>query len=133
MSCLGKVILTMMLLIVVKFLLLVLVLVAIMQTPPTPLSHLFWSLPYPLWPQLLMSSMRASPMMRSSCWREISAPCTSSARRGGDHLGVASSATTPSTSSLTALRGRSSTPPTSTTTPSGTTIARAMTRRSTAS
>jgi hypothetical protein len=43
-------------------------LVAMKLTPPTPLSHLLWSLSYLLWPQLLMSSMRASPMMRSSCW-----------------------------------------------------------------
>jgi hypothetical protein len=50
-----------------KLLLLVLVLMAMMLTPPTPLSHLLWSLPCPLWPQLLMSSMRVSPMMRSSC------------------------------------------------------------------
>jgi hypothetical protein len=50
-----------------KLLFLVLVLMAMMLTPPTPLSHLLWSLPCPLWPQLLMSSMRVSPMMRSSC------------------------------------------------------------------
>jgi hypothetical protein len=48
----------------VKLLLLVLVLVAMMLTPPS-LSHLLWSLPCLLWPQLLMSSTRASPMMRS--------------------------------------------------------------------
>jgi hypothetical protein len=33
-------------------------------TPPT-LSHVPWSLPCLLWPQLLMSCTRASPMMRS--------------------------------------------------------------------
>jgi hypothetical protein len=43
------------------------------------------SLFYPLWPQLLMSSMRASPMTRSLYWRESSAPCTGSTRRGGNH------------------------------------------------
>jgi hypothetical protein len=31
---------------------------------PPPLSHLLWSLPCLLWPQLLRSSTRASPMMR---------------------------------------------------------------------
>jgi hypothetical protein len=57
-----------------------------------------------------------------------------SIRRGGDHLGAASSAMTPPISSLTALRGRSSTPPSiSTTTPSGMTTARATIRRSIAS
>jgi hypothetical protein len=68
------------------------------------------------------------PMMRSPYWRGSPEPCTISARRGGDHLGVASSEATPPTSSPTAPRGRSSTPPTGMTTPSGTTIARAMTR-----
>jgi hypothetical protein len=78
-----------------------------------------------------MSSTRASPMIRSSCWRESSSPCISYARRGGDHLEAASSAVTPPTSSPTAPRGRSSTPPpTSTTTPSRMTTARATTRRS---
>jgi hypothetical protein len=33
-----------------KLLILVLVLMAMMLTPPTPLSHLLWSLPCPLWP-----------------------------------------------------------------------------------
>jgi hypothetical protein len=69
----------------------------------------------PLCLQLLMSNMRASLMMRSPYWRESSMPCTSPARRGGDHLGAASSAVTPPTSSLTARRGRDLTPPTSTT------------------
>jgi hypothetical protein len=74
------------------------------------------------------------PTTRSPCWRESSAPCTSSARRGGDHLGTASSAATPPTSSPTVPRGKSSTPPTSITTPTGTTsAARATTRRSSAS
>jgi hypothetical protein len=36
--------------------------------PPTLLTHLLWSLSCPLWTQLLMSSMRASPMMRSPYW-----------------------------------------------------------------
>jgi hypothetical protein len=107
-------------------------LVATMLTPPAPLSHLLWSLPCPPCLQLLMSSTRASPTMRSPCWRESFAPCTSSVRRG-DHLGAASSAVTPPTSSPTAPRGRSSTPPTSMTTPSRTTTSRVMTRRSTAS
>jgi hypothetical protein len=40
-------------------------LMAMMLTRPVSLSHLLWSLPYPLWLQLLMSSMRASPMTRS--------------------------------------------------------------------
>jgi hypothetical protein len=74
------------------------------------------------------------PTMRSPCWRESSTSCTSSARRGGDHLGAASSVATPPTSSPTAPRGRSSTPPPiSTTTPSGTTTAKPTTRRSTTS
>jgi hypothetical protein len=71
--------------------------------------------------------------MRSACWRESFASCTSSTRRGGDHLGAVLSAVTSSTSSLTASRGRNLTPPTSTTTSSKTTIARPMTGRSTAS
>jgi hypothetical protein len=80
-----------------------------------------------------MNSMRASPTTRLPCWRESSEPCTSSARRGRDHLGAALSAVTPPTSSPTAPRGRSLTPPISTTTPSGTTTARATIRRSTTS
>jgi hypothetical protein len=73
-------------------------------------------------------------MMRSLCWRESSELCTCSARRGGDLLGAASSAATSPTLSLTAPRGRSSTPPPiSTTTPSRITTVRATTRRSTAS
>jgi hypothetical protein len=77
---------------------------------------------------LLMSSNRTSPTMRSSRWRESFVPCTSFARRGEDHLGVALSVATPPTSSPNVPRGRSSTPLTNTTTPSGTTIARAMIR-----
>jgi hypothetical protein len=74
------------------------------------------------------------PTTRLPSWRGSSEPCTSSARRGGDHIGAASSAVTPPTSSLTTPRGRSSTlPPTSTNTSSRTTTARAMTRRSTTS
>jgi hypothetical protein len=84
MNCLGRVVRTMMLLLLVRLFLLVLMLVAMWLTPPTLLTHLLWSLPYPLCPQLLMSSTRASPMTRSPCWRETSEPCTSSARRG-DH------------------------------------------------
>jgi hypothetical protein len=95
----------------------------------TPLSHLLWSLLYPLWLQLLMSSLGASPMMRSPCWRGSFEPCTTSARRGGDHLGAPSSVTTPPTSSPTIPRGRSSTPPTTTTISSGTTKARVTIRR----
>jgi hypothetical protein len=88
-----------------------------MLIPPTPLSHLLWSLLYLLWLQLLMSSMRASPMMRLPYWRESFKCCTSSTRKGRDHRGVASSAVTPLTSSSTTPSGRSSTPPpTSTTT-----------------
>jgi hypothetical protein len=41
---------------------------AMMLTAPTPLSHLHWSLPCLLWPQLLISNTRASPTMRSPCW-----------------------------------------------------------------
>jgi hypothetical protein len=37
-------------------------------TPPTLLTHLFWSLFCLPCVQLLMSSTRASPTMRSSCW-----------------------------------------------------------------
>jgi hypothetical protein len=77
-----------------------------------------------------MSSTRASPMMRSPYWRESFAPWTSSTRRGGDHLGAASSAATPPTSLPTKPRGKSSTPPTSTTTSTEMTPAtRAMIRR----
>jgi hypothetical protein len=55
-------------------------------------------------------------------------------RRGGDHLGVTLSAATPSTSSPTAPRGRSLTPPTSMTTSTRMTlVARTITRRSTTS
>jgi hypothetical protein len=103
-------------------------------TPPTPLSHLLWSLSCPLWPRLLMSSTRGPPSMRSPCWQGSFTLCTSSTRRGGDHLGAASSAATPPTSWPTALRGRSLTPPpTSMTVPSGTTTTRVTTRRSTTS
>jgi hypothetical protein len=59
-----------------------------------------------------MSSTRASPTMKSPCWRESSELCTGSARSGGDLLGAASSAATPPTSSPIAPRGRSLTPPT---------------------
>jgi hypothetical protein len=108
-------------------------LVAMMLTSPTLLSHLICSSPCLLWLQLLMSSMRASQMMRLPCWQESPVPCISSARRGGDHLGAASSAATSHISLPTAPRGRSSTPPTSTTTPTGMTpVTRAKVRRSTA-
>jgi hypothetical protein len=49
MNCPGKIVLTMMLLSLVKLWLLVLMLMAMMLTPPTPLSHLLWSLPCLLW------------------------------------------------------------------------------------
>jgi hypothetical protein len=89
--------------------------------PPTLLTHLIWSLLCLPCVQLLMSSMRACPMTRSPCWRGSSARCTDCTRRGGDLLGAAP-------------RGRSSTPPTSTTTATGTTPAiRVRVRRSTAS
>jgi hypothetical protein len=111
----------------------VLMLMVMMLTPPT-LSHLLCSLPCLLWLQLLMSSTRASLMMRSPCWKESATPCISSTRRGGDHLGAALSAVTPPTSSPTAPSGRRLTPPTSTTTPTGMTPAkRVTTRRSTVS
>jgi hypothetical protein len=104
-----------------------------MLTPPM-LSHLLWSLPCLLWLQLLMSSTRASPTTRLLCWQGSSVPCTSSTRRGGDHLGATLSATTPLTSSQIAPRGRSLTSPTSTTTATRTaTTTRAITRRLTAS
>jgi hypothetical protein len=134
MSCLGRVVRTMMLLLLVRLLLLVLVLVVMWLTPPTLLTHLLRSLLHLPCVQLLMSSTTASPTMRSPCWRESSARCTDSARRGGDLLGAALSAATPLTSSPTTPRGRSSSPPpTSMTTPSETTIARATIGRSTAS
>jgi hypothetical protein len=120
------------LLLLVRFWLLVLVLVVMMLTPP-PLFHLLWSLSCPLWLQLLMSSTRASLTMRTPCWRESSAPCTSSTRRGGDHLGVLASAATPPTSSPTVPRGRSSTPSISMTTTTEMTTARVTIRRRTAS
>jgi hypothetical protein len=50
-----------------KLLLLVFMLVVLMLTPPTPLTHLLWSLLCPPWTQLSMSSMRASPIMRLPC------------------------------------------------------------------
>jgi hypothetical protein len=112
-----------------KLKLLVLVLVAMMQTPPT-LSHLLWSLLCDLLLQLLMNSTRASPMMRLPCWRGSYVSCTSSAIRGGGHPGATSSAATPPTSSLTVPRGRSLTPPTSMTTPTGMTPAIRATTRS---
>jgi hypothetical protein len=74
------------------------------------------------------------PMTRLLGWQGRSVPCTSSTGRGGDHLGSASSVAAPLTSSPIAARGRSLTPPTSTTTPTGTTPATRMTtRRRTAS
>jgi hypothetical protein len=101
---------------------------------PTNSISWLWSLLCYLLLQLLMNSMRASLMMRLPCRQESSVPCTSSTRRGGDHPGAASSAVTPPTSSLTAPRGRISTPPTSMTTPTGMTPpSRVTTRRSTVS
>jgi hypothetical protein len=81
----------------------------------------------------MMSSTRASPTTRLSCWQESSVPCTSSVRRRGDHPVAASSAVTPPTSSPTVASGRNSTPPTSMTTPTRMTTATATTRRITAS
>jgi hypothetical protein len=49
MNYLERVVLTMKLLLLVRLLLLVLVLVAMMLIPPTPLSHLLWSLLCLLW------------------------------------------------------------------------------------
>jgi hypothetical protein len=133
MSCLERVVQTMMNLLQVRLLLLVLMLVAMWLIPPTLLTHLLWSLLCLPCVQLLMSSTRASPTMRSPCWQESSELCTGSAMRGGGLLGAVSSAATPPTSSPTTLRGRSSTPPTSTTTITGTTPAtRVRSRRSTA-
>jgi hypothetical protein len=104
-----------------------------MLTPPT-LSHLLWSLAYPLCLQLLMSSTKTPLTTRLPCWHESSVPCTSFTRIG-DHSEVVLSVETPLTSSPTTPRGRSSTPPTRTTTPTGTTpVTRATTtRRRTAS
>jgi hypothetical protein len=135
MNYLGRFIRIMMHLILAKLLFPVLMLVDMMLTPPTLLTYLLWSLPCPLWSQLLISSMRASPMTRSPCWRESSALYTGSTRRGGDHRWAASSAATPPTSSPNAPSGRCSTrPPTSTTTTTGTTpVTRARARRSTTS
>jgi hypothetical protein len=132
MSCLGRVIQTMMLLLLVRLLLLVCVLVAMWLTPPALLTHLLWSLFCLPCVQFLMSSTRASPTMRSPCWRESSKLYTSSARRGG-LLGAALSAVTPPTSSPTASRRRSLTPPISTTTTTGMTPATRARVRSTAS
>jgi hypothetical protein len=99
---------------------------------PTNTISFLWSLLCLLLLQLLMSSTRASPMMRLLCWQGSFISCTNSARRGGDHPGAVSSVATPLTSSLIAPRGRSLTPPTSTSTPIGTTPAtRATTRRRT--
>jgi hypothetical protein len=108
----------------------VLALVAMMLTPP-PLSHLLYSLSCLLWLQLLMSSTRASLTTKLPCWQGSFAPCTSSARRGGGHPGATSSAATPPTSSPTASRGRSPTPPTSMTTPTRMTPATRATIRTT--
>jgi hypothetical protein len=116
MSCLGRVVQTMIHLLLVRFLLLVLVLVPMCLTPPTLLTQLLWSLLCLPYVQLLMSSTRASPMMRLPCWRESFELCIGSVRRGGDLLRAALSAVTPLTSSPTTLSGRSLTPPTSTTT-----------------
>jgi hypothetical protein len=101
-----------------------------------PTNTVSSSLEFPclLWLQLLISSMRVSPMMRSLCRQGSFAACTSSIRRGEDHPGAASSAATPPTSSVTTPIGRSSTPPTRMTTPTGmTTGTKTTTRRWTAS
>jgi hypothetical protein len=112
----------------------VLMLVAMMLTPPTPPSHLFL--------EFVLSSLAAAsdeqyesiPDDEIPCWLESFTPCTGSARRGGDHLGTALSVVTPPTSSPTAPRGKSSTPPpTSMNIPSGTITTRAMIRTCTAS
>jgi hypothetical protein len=124
----------MMLLLLVRFLLLVLILVAMCLTPPTLLTHLFWNLLCLLYLQLLMSSTRASPTMRSSYWRESSALCICYKRRGGDLLETASSTMIPLTSSLTAPSKRSLTHSTSTTTTIGTTpVTSVRAKKSTAS
>jgi hypothetical protein len=73
------------------------------------------------------------PMTRLLCWQGSFMPCTSSARRG-DHPGAALRVAIPLSSSLIAPGGRSLTPSTSTTTPTGMTLAiRATTRRRTTS
>jgi hypothetical protein len=134
MSCIERVIRTMMLLLLVRLLLLVLVLVAMWLTPQTLLTHLLCSLFCIPCVQLLMSSTRASPTTRSPFWRGSSALCTNFIGRGGGLLGAASSAVTPLTSLPTAPRGRSLTPPTSTTTTTGMTPATSVrVRRSTTS
>jgi hypothetical protein len=68
------------------------------------------------------------------CWQGSSVPCTSSARRGGEHPQPILSAATPLTSSLITPIRRISTPATSTTRPiETTTTTRVTTRRRTAS
>jgi hypothetical protein len=69
------------------------------------------------------------PMMRLLLWQGSSLPCTSYARRGGDHPGAASSVVTPLISSPIAPRGRSSSPPTSMTTQTETTTTTRVIRR----
>jgi hypothetical protein len=72
------------------------------------------------------------PIMRSPYWRGSSALYTGFTRRGEDHRGIASSAVTPPTSSLTAPSGTSMTSPTSKIiTTEMTPAARVRTRRST--
>jgi hypothetical protein len=68
--------------------------------------------------------------MRLLCWKGSSVPCTSFVRREGDHLGAALSMMTSLTSSPIAPRGRSPTPPISTTMPTEMTPATRVTTRS---
>jgi hypothetical protein len=107
MNYLVKVLLIMMLPLQVKLWLLVLLLVAMMLTPPTP-SHLLLRLLCLLLLQLLMSSMRAFPMMRLSCLQGNFGWCTSFRRRGEETPEIPEvvlSAETPPTSAPTAPRG----------------------------
>jgi hypothetical protein len=104
MSSLGRVVRTMMHLLLVRLLLLVLVLVAMWLTPTNTTDSP--ALEFALSSLYVASDEQyeSIPTTRSPCWRESSARCISSARRGGDLLGADLSAATPPTSSPTALR-----------------------------
>jgi hypothetical protein len=59
-----------------------------------PTNTILRSLEFALSPLAAASDVQyeSIPMTRLLCWRGSSVPCTSSTWRGGDHLGVASSA-----------------------------------------
>jgi hypothetical protein len=71
MSCLGRVVRTMMFLLLVRLLLLVLVLVVMWLTPATLLTHLLWSFLYLPCVQLQMSSTRASRRQERPTGEEV--------------------------------------------------------------